>query len=488
MLSQPGALDGLGSKLRMVMLLTWPAIMAQMSNIVMEYIDASMVGSLGATQSAAIGLVATSTWLVWGLAAATCTGFAVQVAHRVGAGDDEGARSVTRSAIITVFLVGLVIAALSVAIAPALPGWLGGKSDIAGPASWYFGIFAAGVPLMGLTFLSTALLRSSGNMTVPGLTNVVMCLMDVVFNFFLIFPTRDVTVFGADITIPGAGMGVPGAALGTLLAYSAGGVWMMSYIFNRSTHISHPWQGIKGQARWHLRREIPVRAAVIGWPVALERVVMTGAQIFITTIVAPLGNAAIAANAFAVTAESLCYAPGYGVGDAATTLVGQSLGAGRKDLARGFARISVISGMIIMGVLGLVMWLLAPQMMSLFSSDQEIVSLGSMALRTEAWAEPMFAAAIVTYGVFVGAGYTVVPACINFGSIWLVRITLAWILAPSMGLYGIWLAMCIELCVRGSVFLICLVGKRWLRKSRAVPAEAPALDASPADEGEGLVM
>ena len=111
-----------------------------------------------------------------------------------------------------------------------------------------------------------------------------------------------------------------------------------------------------------------------------------------------------------------------------------------------------------------------------------------MALRTEAWAEPLFAAAIVTYGVFVGAGYTVVPACINFGSIWLVRITLAWILAPSMGLYGIWLAMCIELCVRGSVFLICLAGKRWLRKSRAVPAETPALDASPADEGEGLVM
>ena len=488
MLGQPGALDGLGSKLRMVMLLTWPAIMAQMSNIAMEYIDASMVGSLGATQSAAIGLVATSTWLVWGLSAAASTGFAVQVAHRVGAGDDEGARSVTRSAISTVFLVCLVIAALGVAIAPVLPGWLGGNSDIAGPASWYFGIFAAGVPLMGLTFLATALLRSSGNMTVPGLANVVMCMMDVVFNFFLIFPTREATVLGMDITIPGAGLGVPGAALGTLLAYSAGGIWMMSYIFGRSAHLSHPWRGLKGRNRWRLRREIPVRAAVIGWPVALERVVMTGAQILITTIVAPLGNAAIAANAFAVTAESLCYAPGYGVGDAATTLVGQSLGAGRKDLARSFARISVISGMIIMGVLGAVMWLLAPQMMSLFSSDHEIVSLGAMALRTEAWAEPMFAAAIVTYGVFVGAGYTVVPACINFGSIWLVRLTLAWFLAPTMGLYGIWLAMCIELCVRGTVFLVYLAGKRWIRRSRALPADADTLDPSPANEGDGPVM
>lgn len=472
MLNRPGALDGLGAKLRMVLMLTGPAIMGQLSNIVMEYIDAAMVGRLGATQSAAIGLVATSTWLIWGLSAATCTGFAVQVAHRVGAGDDDGARDITRSAITTVFIVCAAIAALGVAIAPALPGWLGGKNDITEPATWYFGIFAAGMPLIGLTFLATALLRSSGNMTVPGLANAVMCLMDVVFNFFLIFDTRDVTIMGVDLTIPGAGLGVPGAALGTLLAYTFGGIWMMGYIFNRSTHLSHPWRGIKGTARQRLSRDIPLRAAGIGWPVALERVVMTGAQILITTIVAPLGNAAIAANAFAVTAESLCYAPGYGVSDAATTLVGQSLGAGRKDLARSFARISVTSGMIIMGTLGVVMWILAPQMMSLFSSDSEIVSLGAMALRTEAWAEPMFAAAIVSYGVFVGAGYTVVPACINFGSIWIVRISLAWILAPSMGLHGIWLAMCIELCVRGAVFLICLAGNRWIRKSKATPTKS----------------
>ena len=111
-----------------------------------------------------------------------------------------------------------------------------------------------------------------------------------------------------------------------------------------------------------------------------------------------------------------------------------------------------------------------------------------MALRTVAWAEPMFAAAIVTYGVFVGAGYTVVPACINFGSIWLVRLTLAWFLAPTMGLYGIWLAMCIELCVRGTVFLVYLAGKRWIHRSRALPADADALDSSSANEGDGPVM
>lgn len=487
MLNTPGSLDGLGAKLRMVMLLTWPAVLAQMSNIVMEYIDAAMVGSLGPVQSAAIGLVATSTWLIWGLGAASCTGFAVQVAHRVGAGDDEGARRVTRMAIVAVFLAGLILGAIGVAVSPGLPRWLGGNAEIAAPATAYFAIFAAGMPLMSLTFLATTLLRSSGNMTVPGLVNVAMCFLDIGFNYFLIFPTRQVNVCGMAFTMPGAGMGVAGAALGTTLAYVVAGGVMMWYVFRRSQHLSHPWHGISGR-RFALDGQVTRRAALICWPVALERVVMCGAQILITTIVAPLGNAAIAANAFAVTAESLCYAPGYGVGDAATTLVGQSIGAGRKDMAMSFARISVGSGMIIMGVLGAVMWLLAPAMMSLFSTDADILSLGTMALRTEAWAEPMFAAAIVTYGVMVGAGYTVVPACINFGSIWLVRLTLAAVLAPSLGLYGIWLAMCVELCVRGLVFLIFLFSRRWLRKAQATAPDAAALEGDPALEGDNMVM
>lgn len=471
-LADPGSFRTTGAKLRIVAALTWPAIMAQMSNIVMEYIDAAMVGSLGATQAAAIGLVATSTWLTWGLCVAICTGFAVQVAHSVGAGNDNAARRILRQGIVATLIAGTIIGTVSVAIAPQLPYWLGGTESIAGPATDYFAIFSGGTPLLILTFLSVSTLRSSGNMMVPGVVNIAMCLMDVVFNFFLIFPTRQLTVFGVDFTMPGVGMGVAGAAVGTLLAYSTGGVYLYLYIFRRSKHLSHPYRVIATKQRFVLSRDILSRAFTIGWPVGLERMVMCGAMILITTIVAPLGNAAIAANAFAVTAESLCYAPGYGVSDAATTLVGQSLGAGRKALAMSFARICVATGMITMGLLGAVMWIFAPQMMSIFSTDAQVLSLGTEALRTEAWAEPMFGAAIVTYGVFIGAGYTKVPAGINFGSIWLVRITLSALLAPVYGLYGVWLAMCIELCVRGAIFLTALTRKQWIAdfKPLATPA------------------
>ena len=214
-----------------------------------------------------------------------------------------------------------------------------------------------------------------------------------------------------------------------------------------------------------LLRKTTVRKALhIGLPMGIEHAVICGAQIMTTVIVAPLGIFSIAANSFAITAESLCYMPGYGIADAATTLVGQSLGAGRRDLTRRFARITVLMGMTIMGLMGVIMYLAAPVIIGVMTPDAEVLSLGVMALRIEAFAEPMFAAAIVAYGVFVGAGSTIIPCVMNFFSIWAVRLTLAASLAPSMGLKGVWLAMCIELCFRGLIFLIRLEKGNWMKK------------------------
>ena len=145
------------------------------------------------------------------------------------------------------------------------------------------------------------------------------------------------------------------------------------------------------------------------------------------------------------------------------TLVGQSIGAGRKTLTRSFARITVLMGMVVMGLMGILMYVFAPQIIGLMTPVQEIRELGVMALRIEAFAEPMFAASIVAYGVFVGAADTLVPCLMNFFSIWAVRLTLAAILAPSLGLKGVWIAMCVELCFRGFIFLIRLKRKRWMK-------------------------
>ena len=204
------------------------------------------------------------------------------------------------------------------------------------------------------------------------------------------------------------------------------------------------------------------RAVRIGLPVGVEHALICGAQIASTVIVAPLGVCAIAANSFAVIAESLCYMPGYGISEAATTLVGQCIGAGRKLLTRRFARIAVLMGMGVMTAMGVLMYIFAPEMIGVMTPVAEIRDLGIMALRVEAFAEPMYAAAIVCYGAFVGAADTLIPCMMNVLSIWGVRITLAAWLAPSMGLKGVWIAMCIELCFRGIIFLWRLATGSWM--------------------------
>ena len=193
-----------------------------------------------------------------------------------------------------------------------------------------------------------------------------------------------------------------------------------------------------------------------------------------TIIVAPLGNVAIAAHSFAITAESLCYMPGYGIGDAAATLIGQTFGAGRSALCRSFAHLTVGLGMSVMAAMGAIMYVFAPEMIALLSPVADIQALGASVLRIEAFAEPFFAASIVTYSICVGAGDTLRPAIMNLASMWCVRLTLAAYLARDYGLRGVWIAMAIELTFRGLLFLYRLFRGNWLKE---LEEKAPAVQA-----------
>ncbi len=458
-----GAALTLRQQAALTLQLSLPAILAQISSIVMQYIDASMVGRLGAAESASIGLAASSTWLFGGLCSAAVTGFTVQAAQAVGAGDTRLARSIMKHSYIFAMALSLVFAAIGTAISGVLPVWLGGGEEIRAGASAYFLIYALSLPFQQLNQISGGMLQSSGNMRLPSLLHVVMCLLDVVFNLLLIFPTRQWN----GITIPGAGLGVTGAAIGTALA-GVVTAFIMTYMLLRRSPMLHLRKGEKFRYSPAILR----RGLRISIPVAIEQAVLSSAQVVSTRIVSPLGTVAIAANSFAVTAESLCYMPGYGIGNAASTLIGQSTGAGRRDLTRQLGWLTTLLGMAVMSVSGILMYLAAPWMIGILSTDAAVVALGVAVLRIEAFAEPMYAASIVASGVFRGAGDTLVPSCLNFSSMWLVRLPLAAFLAPRMGLKGVWIAMCIELCVRGILFLWRLAGKRWQNKALVVKEQA----------------
>ncbi len=443
--------------------LSIPAILAQLSTIVMQYIDAAMVGHLGANEAAAVGLVSTSLWLLMGLGGSLTSGFSVQVAHLIGARRNDKARAVLRQAIVFGLSLGFILAIVGGIISPYLPHWLGGNDEINSDASAYFLIFALSIPFFVFNYLCGGMLRCSGNMRIPSILNVLLCVLDVVFNFALIYPTREVSLLGLTFTMPGAGMGVMGAAVGSSAATVIVGLLMGYYLIFRSRELNL----MQDTGSYRPTHEVVSKAVGISLPMALQQSVMSSGQIFATMIIAPLGNIAIAANSLAVEAEGLCYMPGYGIGDAATTLVGQSLGAGRRYLSRQFARITVALAMVVMGLMGFLLYIGAPVVMGLLTSAPEVIDLGAQVLRVEAFAEPMFAAAIVCYSVFIGAGDTLIPCMMNAGSMWLVRLTLGWVLVNvfHMGLMGMWLAMCIELCFRGLIFLLRLWKGNWTHKT-----------------------
>lgn len=438
------ALTG-GEKLNLIIQLSIPSILAQITSVVMFFIDQAMVGHLGAKASAACGLVETSTWLLGSLTGAASMGFSVQVAHFIGANDFEKARQVFRHALIVTSLLSVVIMAVAVSIAHPLPYWLGGGADIAHDASIYFLIFSLAGPFFQLYSLSSAMLKCSGDMRMPSLLSIIMCVLDVGFNYILIYKAH---------------LGVMGAAIGTALSIVICGSVLAYIAIFRNKMLSLKRVG----ERFFWVVDYLKNAMKIGLPMAAQSVLMSGAQIVGTMIVAPLGNIAIAANTLGITAESLCYMPGYGIGDAATTLVGQSIGAGRSDLCRSFARMTLFLGMTVMAVMGLVMFVFAPEMMGLMTPVDEIIDLGAYCLRIEAFAEPMFAASIIAVCVCVGAGDTLKPAIISLCSMWLVRLTLAYFLSIHYGLVGVWIAMAIELTFRGILLMTRLFRVKWMRK------------------------
>lgn len=441
-----------GEKLRLIVSLSIPSILAQISATVMFFIDASMVGHLGARATAAIGLVETTTWLLGGLASAANMGFSVQVAHFIGANDFKAARRVLRQSLVCCFLWSLMLSLASIAVHSYLPYWLGGSEEIAHDASLYFMIIGVCGIFFQMEGLAGSMLKCSGNMKIPSALNIMMCVLDVVFNYFFIYVLN---------------MGVMGAALGTGVAELITALLMLYFLLWRSKMLhllNRDEEDDANDRSFRPTADIVHTAFKIGAPMGFQHMLMGGAQVVSTIIVAPLGTIAIAANSLAITVESLCYMPGYGIAEAATTLVGQSIGAGQRLLTKSFAYMSVSLGIGVMTLMGILMWMFAPEMMTLMSPVGEIIAQGTDILRIEAWAEPMFAAAIVCNGVFIGAADTLKPAIMSLTSMWCVRLTLAAYLARDYGLRGVWTAMAIELTFRGLLFLTRLFRGRWMKK------------------------
>ena len=346
-----------------------------------------------------------------------------------------------------------------------LPALLGADPAVRGDASLYFRIMACAMPFTLGTNMFSAVIRCAGDTKTPMVLNLLINVFNVILNTLFIYETRSVEVLGLRFTMWGAGWGVGGAAFASGLSTALVCLLFLTVLFRKKSPIR-----ISLKQRYKFERGCLLAAWRLGLPAALERSIMCLAQIVITAIITGIGTVAVASNHLAVTAESISYLPASGVAVAGTTLVGQAMGAGRKDLAQRFARMVSWMGVGIMTLGGAVLFLFSTQLIQIFSQDPQVIELGSQVLRIVAFAEPLFGASIVASGALRGAGDSKGPFLISLATMWGVRITLSLILVGSLGLIGVWLAMAAELCARGLVFMVRLYRGRWLHIDLFTPS------------------
>lgn len=449
------------TRLKTLWRLSWPAIIEQVLVTMVSYADTAMVGVLGAAGTAAVSVNAAPIWLGNGLMTGVGIGYSVQVSNAIGAGDEARARQVIRQGVLAALVVGLVGLAIYQLLAGVLPRWLGADAEVLPQATAYLRCYTMAMPFTACGYVFSAILRCMGNTRAPLYFNTGANLINVVLNFFLIYPTRTAPLLGHNLTLPGAGLGAAGAAVASAIALVLSGVALL-------------WVGMHQGERFrvHLRecfrpdRSIILQAIRLGVPSAVERATINLGQIAMTAVVASLGTASLAANQIATTAEGLCYLPAYGISYAGIALVGQAVGAERREDAAAYGTLAGRLGFSISIGTASALFLLAPVLAGLFNSDPQVVAQAALMLRIVAFCEPFFALSIIFSGTLRGAHDVRIPMVVGLVCMWGVRVILALTLVYKLrvGLAGVWLAMDADLILRGILCTLRWRSGRWARK------------------------
>ncbi len=432
-----------------VTLLAWPAIVEMFLMTFKQIVDTAMVGRLGEEAVAAVGLAMSPIMLFMGIFAAIGVGSTAIVARFIGAKDPDGAQRAGHQSLILSIGSALVISTAIFALSRFIIIFMGAEVDVIPLGTTYMRTLSPGLIFMSTAFVMSGVLRGAGDTKSPMRVNAVSNVVNVILNFFLIFETRSMDLLGFQLLIPGAGLGVFGAALGTAISRGIGGMVILSILFRGKSVVKLDLNKI-----FVFDFDLLRRIVKIGIPAAIERMVMSSGQIMFNRIVASLGTTAFAAHHLAIVAESISYMPGFGFSMAATTLVGQGLGAKDPDLAEKCGRETWRLGGIVMSFMGVLFFVFPQYFMQFLTNEPEVITLGIMCLRIVAIAQPPFAMAIILSGAIRGAGDTKFPMYASILGIWIIRLSLAMILGIFLGygLFGVWLAMAIDLYFRGFLF------------------------------------
>ncbi|MCD7892594.1 MAG: MATE family efflux transporter [Erysipelotrichaceae bacterium] len=439
-------------KIKEICFLAWPAIVQEALSVVVAYIDTAMVGMLGANASAAVGLTGSVNWLTSSIAVAFGVGILSVCAKVDGAKDNDKLQIAGQQSFFVVIGIGLFISIVCVLISPYLPIWLNGDDAIIHDASMYFLITSMTFLFRSSVLIFSSTLRSVKDMTTPMMINIYMNIVNIVLNFFLIYPSRE--IYG--IYVIGANLGVSGAAIATSISYVFGGIWMfVRYLRNQRFNLIH--------TGFHFNAKVFKECMSISIPVAMERSVICFGHVTFSSMIATMGVVPLAAHTIAIQAEQAFYCPGYGFQSAAATLVGNAVG--EKDISKVKQTTYLICAMTsgLMVIAGILLFINAASLMSFFTPDQEVISMGTTVLRIVSVSEPIYGILVILEGTFNGMGDTKAPFIFSCITMWGVRIFGTYIVIHilHLGLAQVWVMMVCDNVLRCILLLQRFLREKW---------------------------
>lgn len=438
--------------------LGWPTMLQELMQTAVQYIDTAMVGALGTDATAAVGSTTTVNWLVGSSISALGIGFLSFIARSLGAGKNKDAYKASAQSVFIVLLVGILSTVVILLLSPFVPRWMQVDENIRSVASRYFFILYASTLFRTAIIIFGTVLRAAGDTKTPMIVGVWVNVINVVLNFLLIYPSRVLRIFSLDVPIWGADMGVEGAALASSIAFAVGGI-MITAALLRHPVISPKGYSIKPD------KNILRPCMKVALPNMAQRFATSFGYVAFATMINSLGEISTAAHTIANTVESAFYIPGYGMQAAAATMAGNALGAGDKRKLQSLTRMIIFIEVVLMLLTGGLLFIFAPTMMSLFTSDAEVILLGAVVLRMVAVSEPFYGISIVVEGMLQGVGKTMAPFVINIIGMWGVRIGGTFLCTQifSMGLVSAWSCMILHNLLIFVLFLM-----YWLRKKKTI--------------------
>ncbi|MFQ6015268.1 MAG: MATE family efflux transporter [Anaerolineae bacterium] len=439
-----------GSIVRNVWILAIPMILEQMTVSAFRLLDTFWVGKLGPAALAALTMSGTVVWTVNQVGMGLGVGGTAIVARRIGEKDEEGANKAVAQAILIAVLLSVILGTAGFLTSEQIVRLLGAEPEVVPLGTSYLRISFAGFFAIIFIYLINGLLRGAGNASAAMWALAIASATNMIVEPFLIFGLGPLPPLGVD-----------GSALATLLSRGTGIAFQLYVLLTGRARI------VIDLKQFRLDLRLMWTMIQIALPSIVQLTMRMAARVLVLGIVAMFGTIALAGYGIAQRLTLTVLIPAFGLANAATTLVGQNLGASQPKRAERSAWIVGAYNMALMGSAGILFLILAEPLVGLFSGDPAVIALGSVALRIMALAY-VFNALGATMGRSLdGAGNTVPPMVINTLSLVVLQLGLAYGLSTfaGWGTNGIWTAMVLSTVTNALLMTIWFRRGRWkLRK------------------------